>query len=375
VKREPGNILIFRVGFLGDTIVALPALWRIRESFPNARITYLTNADINNPHFISAKDVLPTNGLIDDWMSYPSGSASFGFTRAYAKLAGEIRQKNFDTLFYLMPRSRSRIQAARDKVFFRAAGISNIIGAGYLASHRLPIRTDQGVWEVESEIQFLLHSLDHDGVPNTGQQPKSDLCLTSRERAAADLWISETTGSPVGKTSFFAVAPGSKWDSKVWPLDRFGRVGETLIGHHGLYPIIFGGAEDREIGDRLIERWSIGANAAGSLNVRESAAALARCDLYLGNDTGTMHLAAAVGVPCVAIFAAVDWIGRWVPFGEGHRVLRSRVKCEGCHSPVCFHNGQCLDQIWTEDVIDACASVIEQRKQFPVNQNRTSGNR
>ena len=118
---------------------------------------------------------------------------------------------------------------------------------------------------------------------------------------------------------------------------------------------IFGGAEDREKGDRLIARCKNGVNAAGSLSVRESAALLQDCTLYLGNDTGTMHLAAAVGTPCVAIFAAIDWVGKWTPFGDNNRVFRKSVECEGCHTPTCFNNHKCLDLVTVDEVYAACA--------------------
>lgn len=135
-------------------------------------------------------------------------------------------------------------------------------------------------------------------------------------------------------------------------------MGERLIENFGVFPVIVGGPEDRTVGERLIDRWGLGANAAGSLSVRVSAAMMERLTLYIGNDTGSMHLAAAAGLPCVAIFAAVDWPGRWHPIGDGHRVLRRHVECEGCHSPICFNYHKCLDLITVEQVFDACQSVL-----------------
>ncbi|MGE3465976.1 MAG: glycosyltransferase family 9 protein, partial [Pyrinomonadaceae bacterium] len=105
--------------------------------------------------------------------------------------------------------------------------------------------------------------------------------------------------------------------------------------------------------------WGVGANAAGRTTVRQSAALLEHCRLYLGNDTGTMHLAASVGTPCVAIFAAIDWPGRWLPFGNRNVCFRRRVECEGCHTADCFNARKCLDLISAAEVYEACSGILE----------------
>jgi ADP-heptose:LPS heptosyltransferase len=160
---------------------------------------------------------------------------------------------------------------------------------------------------------------------------------------------------------WFAVCSGSKWTSKQWPADRYAEVGHKLIHEQGLQPVIFGGAEDRELGQMLISRWQTGLCAAGELSVRESAALLEHASFYLGNDTGVMHLAAAVGTPCVAIFSALDWPGRWHPYGSGHRVLRHEVACAGCLLQKCDRDHQCLAGISAEAVYQACCDVLNAR--------------
>ena len=100
--------------------------------------------------------------------------------------------------------------------------------------------------------------------------------------------------------------------------------------------------------------------------MRVAAAALGRCALYLGNDTGTMHLAAAVGTPCVAIFAAIDQANRWKPFGVHNALFRTRVECEVCLSPECFNDNICLRQINAEDVFEACIRSLRDHMKVEV---------
>jgi ADP-heptose:LPS heptosyltransferase len=132
-----------------------------------------------------------------------------------------------------------------------------------------------------------------------------------------------------------------------------------LINEIGLSPVIFGGPEDRQVATRLVEGWGSGFVAAGSLDVRASAAAMEGMSGYLGNDTGTMHLAAAAGLPCIGLFAATDLPGRWTPYGGAHVELRTKPPCEGCRLSVCPYGNRCLNEITDEDIRRALRTVLE----------------
>jgi ADP-heptose:LPS heptosyltransferase len=183
--------------------------------------------------------------------------------------------------------------------------------------------------------------------------------LTAAEQLAADDWLSETV--PPDNDNLIGFGPGSKWPSKIWPEERFASLGQRLMAEKDVFPIVFGGREERELGQRLVDKWGRGGNAAGRLSVRQTAAALKRCRLYVGNDTGTMHLAAAVGTSCVVVMPALDWPGHWYPYGAGHAVLRRRVPCEGCLLRECKKEGmRCLKEISVADVYEACLAKISE---------------
>jgi heptosyltransferase-3 len=352
----PRKILIFRTGHLGDTVIALPALWAIRDAFPDAQLTLLTNHDRRRPNYLSPSAVLPENGLIDAYEAYPTGVTGLRKLVETAALAFRLRAARYDAAYYLMPRLRTAEQISRDERFFRLAGITDLRGVEYARRDRLELPAVPPLPKLEPEWKFLVDSVRHSGLEVTNL--RHDLALAGDERAVAENWLSRHA-APSRRS--IAVAPGTKFASKTWPEDRFLGVVEQLIRDHDVFPIVLGGPEDREKGDRLIASWKRGANAAGELSVRGSAALLERCSLYLGNDTGTMHLAAAVGVPCVAIFASVDWPGRWLPFGERNVVFRSPVACEGCYTPDCPNDILCLRQIDTGSVIAACSQLLETR--------------
>jgi ADP-heptose:LPS heptosyltransferase len=349
-------MLVFRVGELGDTLIALPSLHALRRTYPDAHITFLGNVDSNSNH-VTAQQTIPASGVIDDWLSY---SVKGGGWRGLQSLSllNRLRKRHFDTLVYLAPRLRKPRDVRRDLFFFRMAGIKEVIGHQGL---KMPIKAaGEPLPEAEHELDHLLHRLNLSGV-KVPPDARINLELTSDEKNAADLWLRQEV-SRLEERVLVGFGPGSKWPSKIWPEERFQEVGQRLIRDYGVYPIVFGGPEDRALADRLIKHWKDGAAAAGALTPRESAAALSHCALYVGNDTGTMHLAAAVDTPCVAIMSALDWPGRWVPYGPGHTVLRRSVPCEGCLLKVCDKEEmRCLKMIEVSEVIDACSLMLSGR--------------
>jgi ADP-heptose:LPS heptosyltransferase len=181
-----------------------------------------------------------------------------------------------------------------------------------------------------------------------------DLALTAAEMRDAAAWWSSAGYSDGDRMRAVAIGAGSKVPSKVWPEDRFFALGRRLILEGGFLPVIFGGSEDRDVGERLVAGWGTGVVVAGRLTVRESAALMQGMCGYVGNDTGTMHLAAAAGLRCVGVFSAQDFPGRWDPYGSGHVVLRSCVPCEGCRLQMCDKGLKCLTSIDVDAVFNAC---------------------
>jgi len=352
---QASRILVYRIGQLGDTIIALPAMWAVRRHFPRAHLALLSDRHYEN-EYVLAPSVLPKEGLFDEYIAYDA-SINGANPVKMLKVLPRLRQGRFDKLIYLAPRTRTRWQVWRDIVFFRVAGITQFIG--HRGFRPLP-RSAPGspLPYIEHEADHLLKRLACSGifVPSPGQGCM-DLQLTKVEVEEARKWIKSHVDSDHNKR-LVAVGPGSKWPSKVWPEERYRALGRCLIDEFGMFPLVFGGSEDREIGKRLIAHWGLGANAAGELSVRQAAATLVHCRLYVGNDTGVMHLAAAVGTPCVAIFSAQDWPGRWYPYGQGHIVLRSAVLCEGCRLRVCNRDLNCLKKISVDDVAQACRQVL-----------------
>ncbi|MEZ5308706.1 MAG: glycosyltransferase family 9 protein [Pyrinomonadaceae bacterium] len=350
----PQRILVFRIGSFGDTIVTLPAFWSIREAYPEANITLLTSKGIGSQK-VGAKSVLPAEGLFDDWIGYSPKAGIAGLVSQLG-LLGKIRAGRFDAVFYLMPRNRTPESIERDRRFFKLAGIRNLFGFDYLKSHHLDPNQPKPLPFVASEYDFYIDLLEKEGIARSERGP--DFALTVDEtRIGTEFLESEIDESDRGKP-LVAVAPGTNWESKLWPAENYGEVLRKLVEEYSIVPVIFGGPEDVALGDRLIKECKTGINTAGKLDIRTGAAAMKSCALFLGNDTGSMHMASAVGLPCVAIFAATHFPGRWYPYGDGHTVFRHQVPCEGCNSPDCPEDFKCIRAISTKEVFEACARIL-----------------
>lgn len=354
------RVLVFRYGQLGDTLVSLPSLWAIREHFPDSHISWLSEST-DGTTWIGPKDILPGPPVINAFHSYkiPAGKAA----RIYhaLQLLYWLRRSRFDVLVYLAPRLRTDPRRAeRDRQFFRLTGIPSIMGftGVEFLSPECPIRP---LPRVRNEALSLLDRLAASGVhPREPDKLRGDLAITSAEFSEAQAWFDRELPD-YHRADCVAIGPGSKMPAKRWPLERFEELGHWLISHHKLCPVIFGGPEDREIGQRLVSSWGMGAVAAGSLSVRVAAGAMTGMRFYVGNDTGTMHLAASAGLRCVGIFAAIEYPGKWDPFGEGHVILREHPECEGCRLQVCPKDNACLQAISVSQVIQACQELCDQR--------------
>jgi ADP-heptose:LPS heptosyltransferase len=260
-------------------------------------------------------------------------------------------------LYYLAPMPRTARQVARDQFFFGTlCGIPDI--AGLRETPPYPVRDSaNALVRLEPESDRLLASIAGGPISPTVHAGAHRLPIDQRARDLAAARLAGTVGARL-----IAIGPGSKMPAKMWPQDRFAAVGSALLTR---YPdvrlVLLGAPGERNLGDELAAAWGKRSlNLVGQLSIWESAAVLERCSLYIGNDTGTMHLAASVGTPCVAIFSARDNPGRWEPAGRGHIVLRHEVPCSGCVLTHCTeHAQQCLTAISVDHVVNAAMQRLQ----------------
>jgi ADP-heptose:LPS heptosyltransferase len=349
----PQRILIFRTGSLGDTVVALPAFHLIARAFPDSHRTILANLPVG----IGKKEapiasVLAASGLVDEFISYDVHTRSI---RDLLALASRIRALKFDAVVYLMPQRNLR-SLVRDRLFFGLGGISRVIGLNYGSNYHAHLKLP-GEDRFESEASRLLRNLSAIGAADIDDPAMWDLGLNSEEREQVRAMIRGWRGS--GR--FIAASVGTKVDTNHWGIDRWqhwAAAQSTPDPEIGL--VLIGAPDEIQESASIAQCWNGPVlNLCGKLTPRQSAALLEMARIYVGHDSGPMHLAAAVGVPCVAIFSARWQPGIWFPRGNEHRVLYRKTPCCGCKRTTCEEfDKMCIRAITVDDVVAATRELM-----------------
>ena len=307
------RIVVHRLGSLGDFVVSLPCFHLIRNTFPSAEILLLTNSPVDK-RAAPALSVFGDAGFIDGTLEYPVGTRTLA---PLAKLRRDIAAARPDLAIYLVQRTAA-LPVWRDYLFFRAAGVKRLVGFPFRRALREihPPSAGSDLWELEADRLARCIAPLGDAKP---EDPASwDLKLSTTEITAADRLLASV---PPPRDGFIALSVGTKMPLKDWGDDNWRHV-VAGIGNQNLGLALIGAKEEFDRSQAMARDWPGPViNACGVTTPRESAALLRRTHLLLGHDSGPMHLAAAVGTPCVAVFGTVGKKGEWLPFGAGHHVF------------------------------------------------------
>lgn len=305
------RILIYRLGSLGDTVVSLPCLHKIRECFPDAERILLTNKPVS-PAAPRMLDILRGSDLVHDAIEYEVGTRS---PKVLMGLWLRLRRLHPEALVYLAA-TRGAGTLRRDLAFFRACGIGQIIGAPTdpdLLHNRVGPDGEE-----EYECARLARCLAPLGPVDLDDAAQWRLGLTQREIEDADHAL-----HPLGGRLFVAINMGGKAEVNDWGHANWRALLTRLARRFDDIRWVFVGAPtDIERADDLVAiRPSHMLNICGKLSIRGTAAALGRARLFAGHDSGPLHLAAASAVPCVGVFSDLNKAHKWFPYGARHRIL------------------------------------------------------
>jgi ADP-heptose:LPS heptosyltransferase len=312
-REGPDTILIFRIGSLGDTVVALPCFHLIARSFPDLRRIVVTNSPASEK-VAPVESVLGGSGLIHGTIYFPPSPRKL---RDLLSLRNRIRQSKATTLIYVADRRLA--MTLRDIYFFRACGIQNVIGAPISRDSQL-LRHDPLTGDTEREAERLARCLSVLGPIDLDDPGMWDLRLQPDELHVADAALASLQGR-----DFVAISLGGKDRAKDWGNDNWSALLSKMGGRYAEMAMVFIGSSDEfERCAGIAAHWSgLVMNLCGRLAPRGSAAVMRRASFYIGHDCGPMHLAAAVGIPCVAMFGPLNMPKWWHPTGPRHRIIHN----------------------------------------------------
>jgi len=343
------KVLIYRVGSLGDTIVALPSFHLIARAFPNAERVLLSE----NPQHAKATPasaLLKGAGLIHGDMRYPGATRNLG---DILRTLLEIRRYRPDVVVHLMPRFSAKA-TRRDALFFRLAGVRRIVGTIDKGSMKHGFDAATGLHEPYASL--LARSIAELGDADPSNIANWDLHLSAAEKDTARQVLAPLEGKPL-----IVCGPGTKMQTKDWGQDNW----QALIGRlYSRFPnyglVTIGVEQESQICDFASLPWAGSkVNLAGKLSPRESAAVIAHAEVFIGPDSGPMHLASSVGVPSVCVFSSIGLPGEMYPFGSRNRVIYHRVECMGCHLLECIEmKKKCILSITVDEMESAILAVL-----------------
>ncbi|BCS52422.1 lipopolysaccharide heptosyltransferase II [Geobacter sp. SVR] len=343
-SRNPVRRLLVRaVNWIGDAVMTTPAIGLIREHFHDAEITLLANplvAQLFSPH-----------PGIDRVMTFDRTGAHRGFA-GRLRLAAELRRQSFDAAIILPNSFDSALIPWLAGIPVRFGKSSD--GRGLLLSKRYS--PNERKW-TGHEVDYYRELVRHFGITGSVRSPY--LMVTPEEQHEANLLLARHGIRP--EEPVLGINPGATYGSaKRWYPERFAEVARQLATHWSARVVIFGGPGERDIANDIAARLEgTGLNLAGQTNVRELMALIKRCNFFVTNDSGPMHIAAAFGVPLVAIFGPTDHTGT-APFTDKAVVVRRDVPCAPCKLRECPTDHRCMTAVTAGDVVQAALRLMNE---------------
>jgi ADP-heptose:LPS heptosyltransferase len=352
-RRRPSNplrICIYRIGFIGDTLCALPAINAIRAAYPKAHLTLLTSPVEGK--FPGAKELLAGTELVDEIQVYLKNEVT-GFRNRLAFMRS-IRARNVEMWIELPQDLAGPINQLRNMLIARLAGTHWAYGWGFVSTLKIWVQAQSEFLVFPNQVERLLRIVRKAGI-SAEEKVLFPVVIGSEERTRVDGLLH----LPAQFSGLIAIAPGAKKKLSLWPVERFITVGQYLVSR-GFPVVVLGGTADASICQAVAE--GIGGSAinlSGRTSLKESCEILRRCFLLICNDSGVQHLSSAVGTPCISIFSSHDMPGKWYPYGGENIVLRKWIECHTCYLESCPYDNRCVKLIEANEVIGAVNFQVE----------------
>jgi lipopolysaccharide heptosyltransferase II len=346
---EVRRILVVRLRSIGDTVLATPSLFALRRFLPH------TQLDILLEDWVAP--VLEGSDLVDRVIAIPRESTS-----ARARLARDLRAARYDVVYNLHGGTTATLLT-------RATGAKHRVGFGHyqyarLHNHAAPSSLE--IWQRPSlhSVEQQLALIGWTGVPVT-DRPATRLPVneSSLHRINEKL---RSAGMDDLEKPFALIHPAAAFDTKQWATENFARVAEELTAR-GLTAIAIVSNKEKRILEALVKHTSAPIFGLSDLSLPEVTALASRARLFVGNDSGIAHIAAAAGAPCVVIFGSSN-VAHWRPWTTNpNEVVREEMPCQPCHGYFCaeFEKPECILRVPLERVLGAIDRILDELQNGP----------
>ena len=306
---DPRNILVIDFGQLGDVVMSLPALRAIREKFPYAKITIA----VGKP----GKELLNLCGYANeilevDRVSLRDGPTLISIGRI-AKFVSQVRRQKFDFVIDLHSYYETNILGFLSGASHRLYSRRENRSLDFLANFKPQPARERTAAHLVDRYLDMLKPLGIENVPRTPV-----LKTSPPDNKAVEAMLKKEKAQ--SRELLVGMFPGAGNASRVWPLEKFSEVADHLIRNDRVRVIVFAGPEERALVPQMRSVFRAGTIFFDRLTIPQLASAQARLTLFISNDTGPAHIAAAVGTPVVVILDRPD-LNSFTPVGEQNRFI------------------------------------------------------
>ncbi len=346
-----GTILFRAANWVGDAIMTTPVLRGLRQSFPCARITVLAKPWVipvyqHNPH-------------IDDVMVYES-SGRHAMGKGTLRLIRDIRAKKFDMAILMQNAFEAAFLAFFARIPIRIG--YNTDGRTLLLNY--PVKLDKRL-KIRHLTLYYLGILEGAGLDHDG--PEMELAICPEDLAWAKNFLTSQGWQP--GEPIIGINPGATGGTaKQWLKERYAQLAHNLARTHHTRVLIFGGPADKELGQEIVSLSRKNCvNLAGATTLGRAFALISLLDLFVTNDSGLMHAAAALDIPQVAVIGSTD-IRATSPFSPKAVMVQEPVACAPCCKPHCPTDHACMTGITVDRVQKVCEDILAKSQ---INSNGT----
>ncbi len=340
----PRSILIVKLGAVGDCVHTLYALRALRERFPDARIGWAIED--------KSRAVIEDHPDLNEIVRFPrkelaAALRSGGFSRLWREFRVELRARDYGVAIDFQNLFKSglvaRASGAPRRIGFRKWREGNFL----FTNERIP--RDPNARHAIERYFTLLRPLGITTIPE-----RVEIAVPNAKRETIDRWF---TANGLGDRRVIAFNPGASWPNKKLSARTYARVADALAGD-GYVPIVIWGPGEEPDAAAVVESAQTPILVAPKTDIRELAALLGRSAMYVGNDSGPMHIAAAMGTRVVGVFGPTDpaRVGPWTPRG---RAVQANVTCGPCWKKRCPGPTNCIDRVDAGTLIRECRTLLE----------------
>lgn len=341
--NTPSRILIIKLRAIGDVVMATPVIENLRRHFPKSHIAFLTEG--------ASREVLADNPFLDELIILDRGAwkglGPFGSLRAQWAFYCDLRSRNFDIVLDLFGNPRSAILSV-------VSGAKMRIGFDFRGRRHCYTNLIRPRGGDVHEVLFNLDALTALEVPIKTTVPLFPVSEVLRQ--ASSKWLAQNAIGPGEK--IVGINPGGGWEIKRWNPERFAAVADRLKQDFGTHILLFWGPGERETVEALAASMTRDPLILPETTLSEMAAYLQHCTLFLSNDSGPMHMAAALGVPTVGIFGPTDPALQG-PYGSGNAVVQKvGLPCLCCNRLTCQIGNPCMETLMPDEVFSVVQSLL-----------------